>query len=198
MKQVMAYYKNILGCLILIFMMAHPGFSQKNKKQSGHYFQSNAKTQFNRTIRTWRYFYQRLNADTSKFDCPVPIGFILFWRSSAIPSYNGGKEIWPYIGFDIFEAKDSAALRLQSEATIMNSPCKGPTIGGDIFWAGNFILFNPNSCVPCSNETSIDFCRNSIRQILEMATIKDKTNLQTIIASMPVAFEKPDGFDFFK
>lgn len=175
-----------------MLLLSLHAISQDNRKKNGKYFTSNRQAQWARTIKPWRYFFQPTAPDSMNTMGPQKLGHLLLWRSSPIASNDGGKALWPRMGFDVYHAKDSIAVKTIAEQMINATACNGPNKGGDYLPAGNFILLNTQQCVSCSNDSGIDYCRHIIKQVLAMAILKNPTHWPAILSAMPIAGEQPN------
>lgn len=136
------------------------------------------------TIEYWQY---KISTDTKhhknkKFK---PLGFITFKRIVAIND-TAYMELYhrpwqPQISFEIYNIKDSAYCKNESNTIMLISSCGYPNTGGDYIIVRDLIFLNTSVCVNCkSYDTGIDYCRPIINYILDNINTQNITSLSTL------------------
>lgn len=149
---------------ILIIISSTVVLAQTNTSKQGNYFAATSDEYFNRVIKPWKY--QFIKSNTSPTDSTQKIGQLIFWRKEPIINKKTNEILKPQISFDVYSSANSEFLQSIAAQIKMNSSCDSINKGGDIFVIGRFTLLSSSSCVNCSSQSKVDYCRGIINKIL--------------------------------
>jgi hypothetical protein len=161
---------------------------QNKPAAKGHIFKMPAGSSGNNIAKQWKYHFE-VRSDTTNKRKVLPIATITFRRSQPVPAADSEKAWHPAMRFEIYTENDSAYCRSFSDSIYLGSSCMAPNIGGDRVRIGHFIFVNPDACVPCAGQNSIDYCRGNILYFFKQIKREQSKDIYKLLEQLPIDAE---------
>lgn len=174
--------------LIVVFVCKLSAGQQIKNNNKGNYFTTNKNDYFEKTFKPWKYHYIP-NTDTLVTE-NKHIGTIIFWRSEPIITKSKNEGFKPYISFQVYTKQYFNWCASAAFEVFNQSNCAHINKGGTIISVGNFILLNATSCVNCSSDNSIDYCRAIVKKIMQNVEDTKTNNWNEILNQLMISSKK--------